>query len=63
MFIIDNALADKLVLGPIQKIAATRPVRDIRIYEIVKDERIPVLLREFPSPTFITIVVKQFLSS
>lgn len=55
MFIIDNALADKLVLEPIQKIAATRPVRDIRVYEIIKDERIPILLRDFSAPTFITI--------
>jgi hypothetical protein len=55
MFIVDVALADELVLEPIKRLASTRSVRDLRIYEIVKDDRVPVLLRELSSPTFITI--------
>lgn len=55
MFVIDASLADELVLKPIQKIATTRSVRDLRLYEIVKDDRVPVLLRELSSPIFITI--------
>jgi len=60
MFIIDAALADELVLEPIKQLASTRSVRDLRIYEIVKDERVPVLLRELSSPTFITIDAAGF---
>jgi hypothetical protein len=55
MFVIDVALADELVLQPIQRMASTRSVRDLRLYEVVKDDRVPVLLRELSSPTFITI--------
>lgn len=55
MFIIDNALADELVLKLIQRIATARSVRDLRLYEVIKDDRVPVLLRELSSPTFITI--------
>jgi hypothetical protein len=54
MFVIDAALADELVLKPLQRIASTRSVRDLRLYEVVKDDRVPVLLRELSSPTFIT---------
>ncbi|MDZ7363910.1 MAG: hypothetical protein ONB46_24830 [candidate division KSB1 bacterium] len=55
MFIIDAALADELVLKPIERLASTRSVRDLRIYEIVKDDRVPLLLRELSSPKFTTI--------
>jgi hypothetical protein len=55
MFVVDASLADELVLEPIQRIAATRSLRDLRLHEVVKDDRVPVLLRELSSPTFITI--------
>jgi hypothetical protein len=54
MFVIDAALADELVLEPIGSMASTRSLRTLRLYEVVKDDRVPVLLRELSSPTFIT---------
>jgi len=55
MLIIDAALSDAEVLEPLQNLMQTRPIRDVRPYEIVKDDRVPVLLRELAYPTFIAI--------
>jgi len=55
MFVVDAALADKLVLHPIQAWTRAISIRALRPYEIIKDDRIPVLLRELKQPTFITI--------
>ncbi|MCI0692087.1 hypothetical protein L0337_08800 [candidate division KSB1 bacterium] len=54
MLVIDAALSDKDVLKPLQKLMNTRSIRDVRPYEVVKDDRVPVLLRTLTSPTFIT---------
>lgn len=55
LLIVDAALSDAEVLEPLQNLMKTRPIRDVRLNEIVKDDRVPVLLRELPSPIFITI--------
>jgi hypothetical protein len=33
---------------------STRSIRDVRPYEVIKDDRVPALLRKLTSPTFIT---------
>ena len=55
LLVIDAALSDAEVFTPLRNLTTTRSIRDIRPYEIVKDDRVPVLLRELSSPTFITI--------
>lgn len=55
MLVIDAALSDKDVLKPLQKLMNTRSIRDVCPYEVVKDDRVPVLLRTLTFPTFITI--------
>jgi len=55
LLVIDAALSDADVLEPLQNLMNTRSIRDVRPHEIVKDDRVPVLLRELLSPTFITI--------
>ena len=55
MLIIDAALSDAEVLEPLQNLMKTRPIRDVRPFEVVKDGRVPVLLRELVYPTFINI--------
>lgn len=55
LLITDAALSDVDVLKPLQKLMNTRSIRDVRPLEIVKDDRVPVLLRELIAPTFITI--------
>jgi hypothetical protein len=54
MLVIDAALSDKDVLKPLQKLMSTRSIRDVRPYEVIKDDRVPALLRKLTSPTFIT---------
>jgi hypothetical protein len=54
MLVVDAALSDKDVLKPLQKLVNTRSIRDVRPYEVIKDDRVPVLLRKLTSPTFIT---------
>lgn len=55
MFVTDAALANKLVLAPLQEWTRTISIRDERPNEVIKDDRIPLLLRELNYPTFITI--------
>jgi hypothetical protein len=55
MFVIDAALANKLVLFPLQKWTRAISIRALRPNEVIKDDRIPVLLRELNKPAFITI--------
>jgi hypothetical protein len=55
MFVVDAALADHFVLKPIQKWTKVISIRDLRPHEVIKDDRIPVLLRELNQPTFLTI--------
>ena len=55
MFVVDAALADHFVLKPIQKWGKAISIRDLRPHEVVKDDRIPILLRELKQPTFLTI--------
>jgi hypothetical protein len=55
MLVTDTAVSDTYVLQPLQKLMRTHSLRDIRRYEVIKDDRVPVLLRELNSPTFITM--------
>ncbi len=55
MLVTDAALSNEEVLLPARKIMRTISIRDVRRHEVVKDDRVPVLLRELSSPTFITI--------
>ena len=52
---VDAALADNFVLKPIQKWTKAISIRDLRPHEVIKDDRIPVLLRALNKPTFLTI--------
>jgi hypothetical protein len=55
MLVLDASLSNEEVLLPLQKIMRTISIRDVRPYEVVKDDRVPVLLRELSAPMFITI--------
>jgi hypothetical protein len=55
LLVIDAALSDAEVLMPLQNLMNAHSIRDVRPREVVKDDRVPVLLRELTSPTFITI--------
>lgn len=53
--IFDDQLFDLEVLLPIARWATVRRLRDLRPSEVIKDERVPVLLRQLRQPTFVTI--------
>jgi hypothetical protein len=53
--ILDDQLFDLEVLLPIARWATVRRLRDLRPAEVIKDERVPVLLRQLRQPTFVTI--------
>jgi hypothetical protein len=53
--ILDDQLFDLEVLLPIARWATVRRLRDLRPSEVIKDERVPVLLRQLRQPTFVTI--------
>lgn len=53
--VLDDQLFDLEVLLPIARWATVRRLRDLRPAEVIKDERVPVLLRQLRQPTFVTI--------
>jgi hypothetical protein len=53
--ILDDQLFDLEVLIPIARWTTVQRLRDLRPGEVIKDERVPVLLREASQPTFATI--------
>ena len=53
--ILDDQLFDLEVLLPIARWTTVRRLRDLRPAEVIKDERVPVLLRQLRQPTFVTI--------
>lgn len=53
--ILDDQLYDQEVLIPIARWTTVQRLRDVRPAEVIKDERVPELLRELDEPTFITI--------
>jgi hypothetical protein len=53
--ILDDQLFDLEVLLPIARWTTVSRLRDLRPTEVIKDERVPVLLRQLRQPTFVTI--------
>lgn len=53
--IIDDQLRPSLVLAPILRWITAQRLRNLRPTEVIKDERVPQLLRELRQPTFVTI--------
>lgn len=53
--ILDDQLFDLEVLVPLARWITVQRLRDLRPGEVIKDERVPVLLRQLPQPTFVTI--------
>lgn len=54
-FILDDQLFLDDVLFPIARWRPARYIHTVRPNEVVKDERIPMILRELRQPTFVTI--------
>jgi hypothetical protein len=53
--ILDDQLFDLEVLVPIARWITVQRLRDLRLGEVIKDDRVPVLLRQLRQPTFVTI--------
>jgi hypothetical protein len=53
--ILDDQLFDLEVLVPIARWITVQRLRDLRPGEVIKDDRLPVLLRQLRQPTFVTI--------
>ena len=53
--VLDDQLFDLEVLLPIARWITVRRLRDVRPSEVIKDERVPMLLRQLRQPTFVTI--------
>lgn len=53
--ILDDQLFDFEVLIPLARWTTVQRLRDLGPGEVIKDERVPVLLRKVRQPTFITI--------
>lgn len=53
--ILDDQLFDLEVLIPIARWTTVQRLRDIRPGEVIKDDRVPMLLRQLRRPTFVTI--------
>ncbi len=53
--ILDDQLFDQEVLIPIAHWTTVQRLRELRPGEVIKDERVPELLRELSEPTFVTI--------
>ena len=52
---LDDQLSPDVVRDPLARWATTRFVRELQPDQIVKDERIPSILRGLRAPTFVTI--------
>ncbi|MBM3128135.1 MAG: hypothetical protein FJ009_05785 [Chloroflexi bacterium] len=53
--VLDDQLFDQEVLIPLARWITVQRLRALRPNEVIKDERVPVLLRELDQPTFVTI--------
>lgn len=53
--ILDDQLYAFEVLLPIARWTTVQRLRDLRPDEVIKDERVPALLRQLRQPTFVTI--------
>ncbi len=53
--ILDDQLFDVEVLVPLARWITVQRLRDLRPNEVIKDERVPLLLRELRQPSFVTI--------
>lgn len=53
--VLDDQLFDLEVLIPVARWTTVQRLRDLRLGEVIKDERVPVILRQQNLPTFITI--------
>ena len=55
--ILDEQLNRDRVLEPLFKWITVQKLEDLRPGEVIKDDRIPLLLHELKQPTFVTIDV------
>ena len=53
--ILDDQLADIAIRGRLAQWTRAQRLRDLRPGEVIKDERVPTILRELRQPTFVTI--------
>ncbi len=53
--ILDDQLFDVQVLIPLARWITVARLRSLRPTEVIKDERVPLILRELRQPTFVTI--------
>lgn len=53
--VLDDQLFDLEVLVPLARWITVQRLRDLRPGEIIKDDRVPLLLRQLRQPTFVTI--------
>lgn len=53
--ILDDQLADAAIRGRLAQWTRAQRLRDLRPGEVIKDQRVPMLLRELRQPTFVTI--------
>ncbi len=53
--ILDDQLFDVEVLVPLARWITVQRLRELRPNEVIKDDRVPLLLREVRQPSFVTI--------
>jgi hypothetical protein len=53
--VLDDQLFEHDVLIPIARWSTVQRLRDLRPNEVIKDDRVPAILRELRRPTFVTI--------
>lgn len=53
--ILDDQLFDLEVLVPLARWITIQRLRDLRPGEVIKDERVPIILHQVRQPTFVTI--------
>lgn len=53
--VLDDQLFDLEVLIPLARWITVQRLRELRPGEVIKDERVPSLLRQLREPTFVTI--------
>jgi hypothetical protein len=53
--ILDDQLFDVEVLVPLARWITVQRLRELRPNEVIKDDRVPLLLRELRQPSFVTI--------
>jgi hypothetical protein len=53
--VLDDQLFDLEVLVPLARWITVQRLRDLRPGEVIKDDRVPQLLRQLRQPTFVTI--------